>query len=384
MTFSSDSPSLRSKRSDLSSHASSANPTGFTTVATNRNFPIPDSLPSPATTVGEYTGDFIEGWTTAQGRASAISSPIREQENLELTYGRIATLGAGSPPASRETILDRAFQMRIIPGSGHQIPGEKKLSSLARFDALMRESEGKKTKREADEQAIAESNGLQSAWDLDESSDDEAYTSDGPAHENKLKMEQVRISPNTQRALEFITSRHEEKEYSASRPNLASRNTVSYHADTFKSFGSGEPQRPATGYSTRRPSFPQRINSQACLPGEATRSPTSKVQLGEVLTENHIVENRESSSSAKRSSFTDFTKRLSNTSSLLLVQTNNSGANNEDETHSRPTSWTPLNAISGTMPSLPKSPHEEKDWENMKRCGWRGSVGVFGSEGGFL
>jgi hypothetical protein len=58
---------------------------------------------------------------------------------------------SSSPPGPRETILDRAFQMRCIPGSDREVPGEEKLSSLARFDALMREADEKRKKREMEE-----------------------------------------------------------------------------------------------------------------------------------------------------------------------------------------------------------------------------------------
>ncbi|KAJ2902202.1 hypothetical protein MKZ38_000936 [Zalerion maritima] len=389
LTFSSESPSLRSKRSDISSHASSANHAGFT-VVTGQHYTVgPDNLPSPATTIGEYTGDFIEGWTTAQGRPSAVSSPIRGRDSLgsQPQVPVPATGNASSPPGPRETILDRAFQMRVIPGSTSDMPGEEKLSSLARFDALMKEAEQKRLKREAEEKAKAraqataqdESEGLKSAWDLDESSDEEDEDEENATHGHDADEDDAVIGPKAQRALEFIADRHNNPGIRTGPPY--SRSTISYHPDTLRALASSESRRPHTGYGKNRPVISQRTNSQPQMPGEAPNSPASTVRAADDYRNG---EKRQSISSAKGLSFNDFTKRLSSTSSLLLVQTNVSGGSSQrsSEIEAQQPGPVPRGRTPGPPPPGPR--RNDPEWDNSMRCGWRGSIGVFGGEGGFL
>ena len=130
----SPSPSLRSRRSDLSSQASSMNPPMGFTAAHPQTYTgtLPADLPSPASTSG-YDNQFIEGWTSAQGRSSALSSHTRGSNSIASAVAPVQPVAA-SPPGPRETILDRAFQLRCIPGSD-RIPDkdEEKISSIARF-----------------------------------------------------------------------------------------------------------------------------------------------------------------------------------------------------------------------------------------------------------
>ena len=207
----SESPSLRSRRSDLSHTSSNLPPhvatPGYSSSSSSNNFTMPffhnrpSDLPSPATTVNEFQGDSVEGWSSTQGRSSTLSSPIRGGRDsigsqaaplpMTVVAGMPApapgagSMGSSSPPAPRETILDRAFQMRFIPGSDRDVAGENRLTSLARFEALMQEVDERKRVR----QTIAGSDIKRSAttapmirpatqpksgWDLDEDSDDSA------------------------------------------------------------------------------------------------------------------------------------------------------------------------------------------------------------------
>jgi hypothetical protein len=90
------------------------------------------------------------------------------------------------------------------------------------------------------------------------------------------------------------------------------------------------------------------------------------------------MEKRRSSTSVKRLSFQEFTKRLSSTSSLLLVQTNASSSSGRDGSR-RTSSEYGFEGLEGGL----RNPGVSGD-NRDKRCGWRGSVGVFGGEGGFL
>ncbi|KLU92716.1 hypothetical protein, variant [Magnaporthiopsis poae ATCC 64411] len=253
MTFS-GSPSLRSKRSDISSHASVMTHMQQTTYATHYGSMHTADLPSPASTIGDYQGDFIEGWTTAQGRSSTLSSPIRGRDSVGSAVSPPstapnATIESSSPPMPRETILDRAFSMRCIPGSETETPGEEKLTSLARFEALMKDMDRKRVQRESGaSQATAQTPtdlGLRSVWDSDEDSDSDndvneyddpepnhrlaasgyghrhgslnsprhfgrshsySQSQSGFAHEENIAEEEVSMPAGAQRALEFIAT----------------------------------------------------------------------------------------------------------------------------------------------------------------------------------
>ncbi|KAM7189630.1 hypothetical protein V8F20_010064 [Naviculisporaceae sp. PSN 640] len=451
LTFS-ESTSLRSKRSDLSSQTSSMYPSHITFQ--NYTAMHPADLPSPATTIGEYQGEFIEGWTSAQGRSSTLSSPVRARDSIGSQVPPLQpTIESTSPPGPRETILDRAFQLRCIPGSETEVPGEEKLSSLARFDALMREADEKRKLREAEEAKTrvpmtSSHTELKSAWDVDDDSDTDGDNdfddvdddSDDPVGEMEPDLEdRFRASPKAQRALDYGARRPSTTETGCQQPQRMSsqRSPLSYQHDTpepFPPYNTSYQTRPQTGYSTsRRPSLAQRMHSQPQLthgipppsspPPVPYLQPTSAMLTGRTASgkpaDELLQEKRLSISSAKRLSFTDFTKRLSSTSSLLLVQTNASGgssrgsnsdfdaAQQKQQQHSehyhhlnpRAPPPPPLSPLTPQHPQQfyagPHSPQfsiGERDRTMMadgaggdKRCGWRGSVGVFGSaEGGFL
>ncbi len=383
--YSSGTPSLRSLESDVSSsHASSNNPgpIGYQTQYTSI---LPSDLPSPATTTGGFQEEFIEGWTSAQGRSSTLSSPIRgPRESVGSTRGHIP-IGSqsSSPPGPRETILDRAFQMRYIPGSERETPGEEKLSSLARFDALMRETE---ERRKAQEREAMLRGALRSTWEEDDSDDDENRAKE--AYDDKEEDSDddgfvhgagygEQPSASAHKALELITTRRSSVQ--VPRPHHMARNSVSYH----ESQGMvNEPSvlRPHTAHSKSRPTMSARAISQPQpVPPPLDRlSLYSMSPVGEANTQRHH-EKRNSITSVKRLSFNEFTKRLSSTSSLLLVQTNQSTTSSRGSSDME--GYTPSTPRGGLNPrGTPLSPDRDRD----ERCGWRGSVGVFGGDGGFV
>ncbi|KAL2177949.1 uncharacterized protein P884DRAFT_198562 [Thermothelomyces heterothallicus CBS 202.75] len=432
VTFSDAPPSLRSKRSDLSSQ------TGSTTQS-HMAFPsytamVPADLPSPATTIGEYQGEFIEGWTSAQGRSSALSSPIRGRGSVSLQAPAPLPPAPdpNPPPGPRETILDRAFQLRCIPGSEREIPGEEKLSSLARFDALMREMDEKRKQREAEAaesraQAAADSSAgtsssqPKSAFDRDDSDsdserdsdDDSDDDSDGILGEGDVE-DQFPSTSAQQRALDFIAGKYEPPR--RHRPtSRGMRSPPTYNHEAFMALSSpGYSQtRPQTGYSrTRsRPGMSQRTHSQpqlaTMLASSSSLEPPRESEDGTGFsftpgspsaTHRNSAEKRHSGSSTKRLSFTEFTRRLSSASSLLLVQTNASGpssrrASNSDmdpQQQQQPPQLPPqplhhLHLRAG--PPTPQQYHQPPQSPPLagerERRGWRGSVGVFG-DGGFV
>jgi hypothetical protein len=485
----SESPSLRSRRSDLSSQASSMkNPLQMSMGFPNYPAIHAADLPSPATTVAEYQGEFIEGWTSAQGRSSTLSSPIRGRDSIgsQIPVPAMPSLDSSSPPGTRETILDRAFQMRYIPGSEVETPGEEKLSSLARFDALMREADDRRKVREAEEaksrkagsatkSPLAPSAAMKSAWDPDDDSDSnyEGNTRDKDDDDDsddlglEGDMDDGFGMPSTaQKSLDFLSSQHSPTYIQQSPPRVQGsryqgvRPPPRYNQEALMSLSNSgsPPMRPQTGYSQQaRLGFAQRTHSQPQLAanamiaavldssprprldvaptsaplinkryedGTGSVTPTSSTpMLGPSPTSNpfshnattntsyptaslhrsvtSVAEKRHSTSSLKRLSFTEFTKRLSSTSSLLLSQTNTGGSvsragSDADSQTTQVQFPLQIQQSSQSKPGGTSSQRgsvvlvlppgaNERDRENWeKRCGWRGSVGVFGAEGGFL
>ncbi|KAK1995861.1 hypothetical protein LX36DRAFT_712858 [Colletotrichum falcatum] len=403
-TYSSDSPSLRSKRSDVSSPTSITHPAhmGFAMPDPNKYTTVlPSDIPSPVATMSDYQrSELIEGWTVAQGRSSTVSSPIRGRGSVS-SGGAQPFPGAdsSSPPNQRETILDRAFQLRCIPGSERETPGEEKLTSLARFDALMREAD-QKIRQQAKE-AHAEKVAMLSAFDVDEDSseddmdeDDEEEDDDDDedheeyAHEadvnnnsnsnssnNNDNNRQILIPPNAQRALEFLANRQDDV---ISHRSAVMRSSPANFSVPLQASG-----RPHTAHSKMRSSVTQRTTSQTQPMGQERLDVpiSSSGKTSEDANFRATGEKRASGSSAKRLSFTEFTKRLSSTSSLLLVQTNASGGSSRGSSEYDPShSQVPKGTLNAR--GVPPKPHDVEREEQERHCGWRNSVGF--SEGGLI
>ncbi|KAK5627457.1 hypothetical protein RRF57_003172 [Xylaria bambusicola] len=348
---------LRSRKSDLSSQASSMVPAAMNFVQQHYANLQHSELPSPASTVDEYPEQLIEGWTMAPGRSSTLSSPIMGRASISSSQGPSQPSLESSPPiVPRETILDRAFQMRCIPGSDREIAGEEKLTSLARFEALMRETESRQKIARSKETML---DPLRSTWD-DESDededefgrevDDDDEDSDNYAFEDD---DHDGMDATTFEALRFITNRHNST-YSES--GLRNAPSVS---------------RPHTSHSRSRPTA-QRTSSQPYIPGPPLHIPSSPpLRQTENVSVRRSHEKRYSTSEMKNLSFNEFTKRLSGTSSLLIQSNASTGSNRgsgDYDTH------TPRGSMS------PRGPSQTSD----ERCRWRGSIGVIGNEGGFL
>jgi hypothetical protein len=392
----SPSPSLRSRRSDLSSQASSMNPPMGFTAAHPQSYSsaLPTDLPSPASTSG-YDNQFIEGWTSAQGRSSALSSHTRGSNSIASAVAPVQPV-ASSPPGPRETILDRAFQLRCIPGSD-RIPDkdEEKISSIARFEALMREVDERKQNK-----LLNQSSKEKQDWDLDEESEESDFgepqedddDDDDPDGLDTLDMsdQDVSIPTPAQRALDYISGRRtplpQSRPLSPARsPPIPFLNQQAMSA--FHGHSNNGGLRPRTGTTpshqrNSRPNslaLPSRSISTTTIPSlkDSGSSGSSNKNL---KTGTDPKEKRRSSTSVKRLSFTEFAKRLSSTSSLLLVQTNASSSSGRDGSRRGSSEYGVEEATTGMRGGAGPSPISDRS----KRCGWRGSVGAFGGEGGFL
>lgn len=348
-TFSSESPSLRSKRSDVSSPSSSHNH-GM-------------KYPTPGRPAAEYNGEFIEGWTSAQGRAG-VTSPTRQ---LEMPPPTAADVNA--PPAPGETILDRAFKLGHIPFAEEHIPGQEKLSSIARFDALMREAEDRRKQREAAERR--EQMAMRSAFDDDDSSDESASEDSGiSSDDEELDTSKPLMSPSAERALAFIASRHGEEQLASKHRPSVSRNHLSFHASS-SSISQLAPARPHTSHAKARPINGRTQSTPQLVPLAAPDASTVPRRVNTEKRHSH---------NSNRLSVSDITKRLSSSSSLLLVQTNVSGGSSRASMEIEPNNA----ATHRTNLAVRPSPNR-RDEQQRKCAGWRGSVvGVVGTEGGFL
>lgn len=422
----SDTPSLRSRRSDGSSL------TGYNAppIATQGYAPVfPSDLPSPATTAGEPSGPFMEGWTAAHGRSSVLSSPIRgARDSLGSVppFSPHPIMESGSPPFPRETILDRAFQLRCIPGSDQNVPGEEKLSSLARFEALMQHSDEQRKLREQRERTMrpplsppmsAQHSELKSAWDLDEDSDeadsdidsDDTEGDSGYGREQDVEADRDSMRPVSRRTPSYLKGRQTPRSQAQSP-----RSPASCHHETSISLNSGS----NLGRSPIifRPGFAQRTYSHPSIAGRGSRtnlqlpldiSPgKSSIASGKmsVLEENTdgglnpaatlyrtttFAEGQQKHSAAsvggKRLSFSDRNRRLSSSSSLLLVQTNTSDHEADEAQSPRRLSVQPREIAALFRSSKTESDGRlDRDARDEKRSSWRNSVGVFGGEGDFL
>ncbi|KAL3425758.1 hypothetical protein PVAG01_02549 [Phlyctema vagabunda] len=380
----SPSPSLRSRRSDLSSQASS-HPPGFG-APTQQHYTtvLPADLPSPASTVG-YDMQPIDGWAS-QGRSSALSSHTRGSNSI----ASAAPVGgiASTPPGPRETILDRAFKNRVIPG-GDRVhdKDEDQISSIAKFEALMKEVDEKKEQRYSSSKQDPKN--IQ-GWELDEDSEDSDYEEaeddeDDGCEGLQMEDEGIVIPTPAQRALEYISGRrppsssHNRPLSPTSRsppiPFLNQQAMSAFHG----SFETAGGLRPRTGTNSRP--------SSLALPARSTTIASSLRDNNSSLSVSER-DKRNSTNSAKRLSFSEFARRLSSTSSLLLVQTNaSSSSTSQNSKQGGSESNTPAEASdegparSGLRNSVSLHGGSGSAVPD-KRCGWRGSVGVFGNESG--
>jgi len=377
-SYSSDSPSLRSRRSDISSSHNSSS-THNASSANEYTSVYPSDIPSPAMTVPDYPDEFIEGWTSAQGRASTLGSPIRVRGSIGPSSGpTLVGADSNSPPGARETILDRAFSMRYIPGAETGAAGEDTLSSLARFDALMREAEERRGVQHRDSATIKEP--PRSTWDDESDADsmagdqipEEDSDGDNFAHE----MDQAPYSPVVPPSKLPAYAAHRHSLNHAARPRHLSRASLSFHeaqlAENLSIL------RPHTAHQKQRPPVSPRALSQVSSPGTPVQSSTpghTTPRIPEEKPTRPYSEARNSSSSAKRLSLNDFPKRLSSSSSLLIVQTNVSVSSNSTIGDHELEIQT-LSPRAGS--------HSRTPTDLGSNCGWRGSR-VFGNnEGGYL
>jgi hypothetical protein len=278
----------------------------------------------------------------------------------------------------------------------------------------MREVDEKRKLEDAEDgESKAENDGLKSAWDLDDDDDDDSdegeeeeeedEESDDGAYERDAE-DRYTMPPPTARTLDYFTSRHQ-----SPRPQQRSRaqtgtpvgpSPLNYNAETLQALDSGSSLlRPRTSYGRNRPEMAQRTHSQPQLAGirpalhhigldVPSRSATVRASDESGLTatasplHRSATEKRASTSSVNRLSVSELARRLSSTSSLLLVQSNTSAASSRG---SNDTIGELQYGFRGTSsPRGTTSSPQPTEREGDRSCGWRGSAGVFGVEGGFL
>ncbi|EGX96731.1 hypothetical protein CCM_01389 [Cordyceps militaris CM01] len=376
VTFSSQSPSLRSKRSDLSSPST-----------TNNNYPIPGQLyttvlPTDIGPSAELNGDSRDGWTSSSvyGR-STVNSPAHMRDSMSSHgfYGEIPEVNA--PPAPGETILDRAFKLGHVPFAIPDVPGQEKLSSIARFDLLMRDAEQRRLQKETAGKRTRQT--LESRFEDEDSSEetqsDRSHGADTGDDAQGRQGKANLISPSAQRALDFIADRNGRRQGQPRHRPSASRNHLSFHADAAPAaIVTAPPVRPHTAHAKSRPGAQRTQSTPHLIPSAVTHDiPNVPTRIQEE-SRKPAADKRISGSSSKRLSLNDITKRFSSTSSLLLVQTNASGASSRRSSEVDASSSTPRTNL-----SIRGTSQVARNREDQK-CGWRGSVNVVSPEGGFL
>jgi hypothetical protein len=247
----------------------------------------------------------------------------------------------------------------------------------------MREAEDKRRNRAAAEAKLSmPADAMKSAWDPDdESEDDDEDSVEDETGDDTIVVpseqdddSRYMMPATAQRALDYITGRRDTDRQQSPHYQVdgtkAAKSTCARGKLTLGSKGRSQSNLPAVSPYADAPAQPSKPSlDDSSLSVALSRSATEK---------------RQSTSSSKRLSFTEFTKRLSSTSSLLLVQNNTSGASSRSsdaDSQHQLTSRGAGNSASSQQNTLVND--RDRDSQD-KRCGWRGSVGVFGSEGGFL
>lgn len=415
-------PSLRSRRSDLSSLISS---NANTSVTQSYASVLPhNEFSAPSDTDAE-----LFGWTSAQGRSSVLHSPartLRDSLGSDPPLSPAAMLESGSPPGPRETILDRAFQLKYIPGSDQTVPGEEKLSSLARFEALMKQVDERRQSRTRPVRplSVKEQLELKSAWDMDDSDEEDSDESDSTDTEEESSADQnTADDPNSVRSASRRTATfvaegesHPQTPSHSPRGTAGPRSPIALNPEALAALSSA-------GTTADRPRLAHRMHSTmgslslgttntttTTLPHqqlslETTSSPgkssieshesweTSGLNPSAAYRTSTILEGQQRLSTAssngggKRLSFSEFTRRLSSTGSMLITQPQQQQSGSspgeavaDSQGQSRRSSvYQPR-----TAPSVLSSPRSEVTDRSEKCKSWRNSVGMFGNEGGFL
>lgn len=394
-------PSLRSRRSDLSSLVSS-NANTATTQSYASIHPL--EYPTPSETDGE-----LFGWTSAQGRSSVLHSPvrtIRDSLGSNPPLSPATVLDTGSPPGPRETILDRAFQLKYIPGSDQTVPGEEKLSSLARFEALMQQvDEGKQLRIRSIRPTSVEKQQLElkSAWDMDEEDEEDSDADSDDTEEESLADQDTADDTNSIRPISQRTATFPGRPRTPAqspRGTAGPRSPIALNPETLAVLSSeASPDRPRLAHRMHAtmgslnldmqkvsleasPGKSSTVSSETSIYGETSGlNPTAAYRTSTVL-EGQQRHSTTSSNGGKRLSFTEFTRRLSSTGSMLLTQQNGAspGEAPDSQGQSRRSSVLQPRAAPAVL-SSPRSEVTDRG-ENCKS--WRSSVGMVRNEGGFL
>lgn len=396
-------PSLRSRCSDLSSLISyNAN------TATTQSYV--SNLAHEFSTSSETDAELF-GWTSAQGRgrSSVLHSPartIRDSVGSDPPLSPAAILDSGSPPGPRETILDRAFQLKYIPGSDQTVPGEEKLSSLARFEALMKQADEKRQSRTrpARPLSVKEQLELKSAWDMDDSDEEDSDSDSTDTEEESSADQDTADDPHSIRPLSRRTATfpgNPQTPAQSPRGTAGPRSPIALNSETLAALSSGN----STDRPSARPRLAQRMHSTMgslslgtqplsleTSPGKSSIESsesweTSGLNPSAAYRTSTIMEGQQrhstaSSNGGKRLSFTEFTRRLSNTGSMLLTQQSGSSAGDAADSQGQSRRSSVLQPR--TAPSGLSSPRSEVTDRSEKCKSWRNSVGMLGNEGGFL
>lgn len=382
-------PSVHSMRSDMSSHDGSQSLSLNLLPSPSQAYQMPGDTLSPAST--SYEAPFYQVRPAMHGRAATFSSHTRGRGSFASMVSPSAPTTPIDPPGPRQTILDRAFQMRCVPGS-EMLEGEasEKMTSMARFEALMREHDQRRQRhstKQPHQKSQAEStlasvvNAIPALHDQDD-------------QENTLLPDnEVDISTPAQRALAYISGRQTPTRSRTPKPTtppipFVTQNSMSSLREPCTT--------PVQGLSPRTHSSRHRKARPVSLIVTNRAMSDSTVS---VLSHTCTSEKRMSNSSTRKVNlnFQEFTKNSTSTNSLLLAQADAASvskkrqskrhsveyrlskpADDDDATFHRAGSTKSKSSRRITRGTLMAG-------EAEKRCGWRGSSAMLASaEGGFI
>lgn len=217
------------------------------------------------------------------------------------------------------------------------------MSSIARFEALMQERERRKKAAENSRPSTKE----KYQWSLAEEGDSDTEVSSHPpsrAADKDLVRENFfddathdedeedldEIPLKAQRALEYIMGGR-----SSTLPALIPMRPRSSRTKSHNYYAPPIPQPPAPMEKEKAPPMPSRRQRPMSFSHGHSRKASQDAEYAGKQSLSPQAANRQSGSSVKGLSFSDFAKRLSSNSSILLVQTNgrNSAASSAASTY---------------------------------------------------
>lgn len=246
---------------------------------------------------------------------------------------------------------------------------------------------------------------LKSAWDMDDSDEEEEEEEDSESDSDDTEGEEESSAdqntaddPNSVRPASSRRTAPRTPSHSP-RGTAGPRSPIALNPEALAALSSGTTaDRPRLAHRMHSTMGSlslgtQQMSLETSSPGKSSiesneswetsgLNPSAAYRTSTILEGQQRHSTASSNGGGKRLSFSEFTRRLSSTGSMLLTQQSVSspGEAAESQAQSRRSSvYQPR-----TAPSVLSSPRSEVTDRSEKCKSWRNSVGMFGNEGGFL